>query len=160
MKRLPYGAGDWFAVPLQDEGYGVGVVARMAPGGRVLLGYFFGPRRSELPNAGELGVLKPDGALMVRRFGDLGLFEGKWPLIGQTSNWSPSDWSMPVFGRWVELGGVAYQVEYEADDPNAPVETRPVQIDEINGLPKDGMLGSEAVETLMTALINEKPGVY
>jgi hypothetical protein len=33
MSKLPHTEGTWFAVPLRDGGYGVGVVSRVAPKG-------------------------------------------------------------------------------------------------------------------------------
>lgn len=55
-KRLPYREGTWFALPLRKGGYAVGVVARMAPRGRIILAYFFGPKRNQIPS-----TYKPSG---------------------------------------------------------------------------------------------------
>jgi hypothetical protein len=54
MKKLTYREGDLFVLPLQDLGYAVGLVARSGPRGRVLFGYFFGPRYPEMPKLSEL----------------------------------------------------------------------------------------------------------
>jgi hypothetical protein len=74
--KINYREGDWFAVPLRDGDYAVGVVARVDGSGGVL-GYFFGPRRAEVPSLLEVENLDPDQALRVLRFGDLGLIENE-----------------------------------------------------------------------------------
>jgi len=43
MKSI-YDEGSVFLIPLRDGGFARGVVARIAPKRKVLLGYFFGPR--------------------------------------------------------------------------------------------------------------------
>ena len=74
VKKLPYLEGDWVAVPLRGEaGWGVGRISRMAPRGRALVGYFFGDRFPTLPTLRQVSHLKPDQAVLIRRFGDLGL---------------------------------------------------------------------------------------
>jgi hypothetical protein len=73
---------DWFAAPLSDEGYGVGLIPRMQP--CVLLGYFFGPRLAALPAMDHLRDLVPAGAVMVRLFGHLDIRQGRWPILGRS----------------------------------------------------------------------------
>jgi hypothetical protein len=42
--KLPYSEGSVFVVPLRKGGCARGVIARASRRGRVILGYFFGPR--------------------------------------------------------------------------------------------------------------------
>jgi hypothetical protein len=65
--RVRYGEGDWFAVPLDEGGFCVGVVARANRSG-VLLGYFFGPKRLDVPTLAELTALKAGDAVLVGAF--------------------------------------------------------------------------------------------
>ena len=51
-EKRRYEEGDWFAVPLQNGGYSLGLVAR-ADGEGGVLGYFFGPRREQLPTKAD-----------------------------------------------------------------------------------------------------------
>src|SRR5947199_8190807 len=97
-KKLPDEEGTGFAVPLRDGGYGVGIVARIAGRG-VTLGYFFGPRRSVVPNLSEVETLTPDMAILVEIFGDLGLIEGRWPIIGLNASWDLRFWPMHAYRR-------------------------------------------------------------
>ena len=92
-----YVEGDWFAVPLQDEGYGVGVIARMQPRRTgVLLGYFFGPKRDRVPEIEELRQLQAGDAVMVRLFGHLDIRRELWPIIGRSPGWTRAEWPVPV----------------------------------------------------------------
>jgi len=153
VKNLPYREGTWFAVPLRGGGYAVGVVARMAPMGRVLTGYFFGPRRTELPSLEEVRGHRPDLAVLVQRFGDLHLMEDKWPVLGNDDSWQREEWPMPVFGRYVEGDGKAWRVEYQHEDPNSvPRETR-MSVEESRQLPENGLLGAGAVEIKLSKLL-------
>jgi len=73
--KLPYSEGSVFLVPLRDGGYARGVVARAGPKGKILMGYFFGPRlatRDDMP----LSDLAPAQAILRMRFADLGLING------------------------------------------------------------------------------------
>ena len=156
MKQLPYREGAWFAVPLRGGGYGVGVVARMAPTGRVLTGYFFGPKRAEAPSLDELRRARPDQAVLVQRFGDLHLVDEKWPILGYLDDWRRDDWPMPAFGRHVEIDEKAWRVEYQNDNPNSvPRETR-ISVEESQRLPDDGLLGAGLVEIMLTRLLGDQ----
>ncbi len=87
MKKLPYKEGDWFAVPLGNDRYGVGVIARAAPRGKILLGYFFDRFFQGIPQLSRLEDLTPDKAIEVVRFGDLSLFNREWPVLGSLPDW-------------------------------------------------------------------------
>jgi hypothetical protein len=50
MENIKYREGDWFAVPLRNGGFAVGLVARANPKA-ALLGYFFGPKTKGYPLA-------------------------------------------------------------------------------------------------------------
>jgi len=70
--KTSYPDGTVFLVPLKDGGFARGVVARSAPGGKVLLGYFFGPRLASRTEV-DLSDVEPGNAVLCLRFGDLGL---------------------------------------------------------------------------------------
>ena len=157
--RLPYREGDWFAVPLRDGGYGVGRVARMPPPpkrGVHLLGYFFGPRRDRVPALEEVASLAPGDAVSVERFHDLGLVEGRWPVIGGAGpGWAAERdrWPMPAFGFHDETRGRYYRREY-ADDPRQPMARQdPITAEQYAGLPRDGFAFVGAVEIRLTRLL-------
>src|SRR6266705_1440571 len=107
-KRRAYPEGTVFAVPLRGGGYAVGLVARVGRRGTTL-GYFFGPRREKVPVLSEVAELNPEAALLVELFGDLGLMEGHWPIIGLASSFDRRRWPLPPFGRIEEFTGRAFR---------------------------------------------------
>jgi len=149
MPTAQYSEGDWFAVPLREGGFGIGVVARANPDG-VLLGYFFGPRRDFPPSVDEVTDLKATDAVLVRKFGHLGLAQGKWPIVGRAPGWDRDDWPMPVFVRYEEVTGRSFRVFYEDSDPNKLVREEQVEPGAAEQGPKDGLLGAGAVEKVLT----------
>lgn len=126
MRKLPYSEGTWFAVPLKPFGFSVGVVARMKPNGKILLGYFFGPRRSSVPTLAQIVDLKPHEAIAKMIVGSLGLRKARWPIIGRSESWNRSDWPMPVFIRRDILRPMAWLVYYSDDNPSVQMAEEPV----------------------------------
>jgi hypothetical protein len=149
MRTVSYSEGDWFAVPLRDGGFAVGVIARANSDG-VLFGYFFGPRRTEPPSLDEVATLSPADAVMVRKFGHLGIRQGTWPILGQIPGWASEDWPMPPFVRYEELTGRSFRVFYKDDDPNVLLREEQVDPGADEQGPKDGLLGAGAVERVLT----------
>lgn len=149
--RKNYREGDWFAVPLRKGGFAAGIVARSMPDdGGVTLGYFFGPGWADVPPLPELLTLKPSDAILVRRFGDLGLIEGSWPLIGGMAEWDRSMWPIPHFGRFESLTDRAFEVIYDDDDPSLVIRETLTEKDELFSLPVDRLSGSGAIEIVLT----------
>lgn len=154
--RAKYREGDWFAVPLRDGGYATGLLARASPSG-VLLGYFFGPRRSETPRLEDVAGLRPGGAVLTRMFGHLGIARGEWPLLGRVTGWDRREWPTPVFVRYEELTGRSFHVFYDDDDPNLVLREERVTPGESEQVPKDGLMGAGFTEIILTRLLARKP---
>lgn len=155
MSRLPYREGTWFAVPLREDGFAVGRIARMAPRGRILLGYFFGPRLSAIPALKTVERLKLQQAIWAKRFGYLGLFEGHWPIIGDSENWNREEWPMPEFFMKDELSKRAYRVVYSGNDLQKMVERTLVPYDTVEKS-THGLAGAEFVEIVLDKLLSKK----
>jgi hypothetical protein len=152
-----YREGDWFAVPLDQGGYGVGCIARANPDG-ILLGYFFGPARTAVPNLSELSSPSIADAVLVCRFGHLGLRQGTWPLIGAIASWDRRQLPIPEFGRMEELSGRAFAVQYRDDDIGKVENERQISINELAPLPSDGLFGAVAVEKMLSNLLRSEVG--
>ncbi|HEX7658610.1 MAG TPA: immunity 26/phosphotriesterase HocA family protein [Pseudonocardiaceae bacterium] len=150
--KVKYREGDWFAVPLRDNGYAVGVVARANKDG-ILLGYFFGPRRLELPQLTDVRDMTKAQAILVGRFGDLHLIQGKWPILGRLHDWHRDDWPMPVFVRYEELTGRSFRVYYDDDDPNNVPREEQIPPGVAEQGPKDRMMGAGFVERVLTKIL-------
>src|SRR3990172_250775 len=142
-KRLPYREGTWFAVPLCTTGYAVGVIARSAGNGPVF-GYFFGPKRDDVPELATVAHLDRRDAIWIGQFGDLGLLEGEWPVIGDAPNWNRDDWPLPPFIRVDRISGKAVKVIY-SDDLSQESE-EPCDPSLVSQYPEDALSGSGAVE--------------
>ena len=153
MKKLPYSEGTWFAIPLRNGGFGVGVVARATRKGRVILAYFFGPRRDAVPSLSELEHLTPDKAICAICVGDLGLITGTWPIVGNLKSWDRSLWPMPVFVRRDPISRKAWKVYYSDTDPNLPVSEVRTSYDDTS-LRKDSLYGAGAAEIELTELLS------
>jgi hypothetical protein len=162
MAKPDYHEGDWFAVPLDQGGYALGIIARTNPLG-VLLGYFFGPRRAQLPTLDDVAALRADDAVWITRFADRGL-RGRsrsgrlWPVLGRSADWDRSAWPMPVFGRLDAQTGFAYRIFYLDNDPGSrPTRRRApsYHISLVEGLPRDGMASPDQVEQWLDDLLGK-----
>jgi Immunity protein 26 len=151
MKKRPYREGSIFAIPLRSGGFAVGVVARKSAHHGGLLGYFFGPKFSSVPDSGDIGVLHPDMALRVLKFGDLSLMNHEWPVIGDITNWNRKEWPLPDFVRKDDISRKAWRVRYSEDDVCQYISEHPESFD--SPLERDSMFGAGAVELLLTRLL-------
>jgi hypothetical protein len=153
-KTQSYKEGDWFGVPLKDGGYAVGLIARKRRSGKVLFGYFFGPRRKQLSSPDELQDLTPADAILIGKFGDLSLYNGQWPIIGNAESWARNDWPMPPLVRIDEYAKKAWKVTYSEDDPSLMVQETPCHLKEAYRFPRDRLMGSGAVEIRLMHLLS------
>jgi hypothetical protein len=152
MKRQ-YGESTVFAVPLGGDAFALGVVARRAPRGRILYGFFFGPKLCSIPKLAELPPLRSSEAVYHTIFGDLGLHNGTWPIIGNLQRWKREDWGMPVFYRRDAFSNQLYEVQYSDLDPAKLLSERPVS--DIPGqATNDGLAGAGFVEEKLRLLLN------
>lgn len=152
MRVLPYREGSWFAVPLKSGGYGVGVVARMAPAGKIIVAYLFGPRRDVLPSLGELALYRPGDAVRRVRTGDLGLLNGNWRVLGQAEFWDRQHWPMPAFIRRADALKRAWRATYSEADPAKLEREESIPYD-TEGMESDSLYGYGATELLLTKLL-------
>jgi hypothetical protein len=119
-----------------------------------LLGYFFGPRRDEVPGIDAVEGLAASDAVLVGRFGHLGIRGGAWPLIGLPADWRADDWPTPVFKRWEELTGRTFKVFYDERDPAAIIGEQLIAPGESFAGPEDGMMGAGFVELRLDRLLS------
>lgn len=141
--------GDWFAVPLDVGGFGVGLVARVPRRGDTLLGYFFGPIRVQLPTADEIDAYTSRNAARICRFLDEALRSGRWPLIERADDWRREDWPLPEFydAELEEVFGHGFGMTYSEEDLDQLLGQREVPVAEGAGMPPNlGALSQEAVE--------------
>lgn len=150
LESLPYSEGTVFAVPLRNGGFARGIVARAAPEGAVLFGYFFGPK---LPSLSDIDVsgLNPEAAVAQMIFGDLGLINGEWRIICLLPEWNREAWRMPDFVRRDPVGKRAWRVRRSDNDPSMIDFEEPVDYD--TKLPPNISSGYGAVELKLTKML-------
>jgi hypothetical protein len=90
-------------------------------------------------------------AVLVEMFGDLGIIQHQWPIIGPTPNWNRDAWPVPHFARKDPISGDLYVVEY-SDSLQELCRKKVSQSDAI-ALPQDGLAGYGAVEIQLTKLL-------
>ena len=138
--------------PTQGEVILLGLIARTSsPVDGIVLGYFFGSRFDECPDLERTTGLTPVEAILVARFGHLGLLSGRWQLLGRNGAWQRDRWPMPTFGRRTSLGET-YKVAYSDIDALRSMNTTKVPAAEIEGLPHDGLAGAEFIEKRLARL--------
>jgi hypothetical protein len=149
-KKLPYREGTWFAVPLRNSGYAVGVVARMNSEGGIF-GYFFGPKQDSVPCPDDVDRLRADQATWQAHFGGLGLLNGEWPIILNSLNWNRESWPLPPFINVDRVSGNAFKVKMS--DDLTPLTQEPCDPSLAEQYPEDGVFGYGAVEIRLTKLL-------
>lgn len=156
-KQVNYQEGSCFVVPLRNGGFARGLVARMDGTGGIF-GYFFGPKLSEIAEATIDVNWEPQISILSGQFGDLGLINGEWHVIGKSPHWSRDQWPMPPFARVDKKSGTAFITHY---DENTLEFVREERVDaasvESRNLPEDVLMGYGAVEIRLTLLLDEPP---
>jgi hypothetical protein len=95
--------------------------------------------------------LKPTDAVLVGKFGHLGLTRGTWLIIGRLADWDRTKWPMPVFVRYEELTGRSFNVFYDDDDPAKLLREEWIAPGARPQGPKDGLMGTGFVEKILTS---------
>jgi len=149
--RLSYREGDCFALPLRAGGFARGVVVRLDRKG-IVLGYFFGPRLASLSEATIDDTLRPEKAVLLARFGDLGLQKGEWRVIGHIDPWDREAWRIPGFLHLDERGDRGF-VRYYDDSLRFVREERVTGSAISLHAPRDALLGYGAAEIRLTKLL-------
>lgn len=152
MKKLPYSEGTWFAVPLRNGQFAVGLIARMASSGKIPLGYFFGPASTSLPTLNAISKYKPSDVAYRCMFGDLGLYKGTWPIIGKVANWDREQWPMPEFFRQPAGTNQSFKILYDPDDPGKEIAEIPIE-KVTTDLVQDGLAGSGYVGLVLSDIL-------
>lgn len=149
--KLPYQEGSIFVLPLKWGRYARGVVARKSPKGKVLFGYFFGPPLRSIRSV-PVDDLDPSNAILRVRFGDLGLVNGEWRVIGAIQAWDRALWPMPTFVRRDPLGKIKPIIVAYSDMDPLRLESEH-SVEHNPGLDPNTLYGYGSVETTLTKLL-------
>jgi hypothetical protein len=152
VKKQKYREGSWVAVPLDPNGFAIGLVARKSRGG-ILIIYFFDKVFSKPPNLSELETFTPEDAVKVGQVGDLGILNGEWKVIGELPDWNRSLWRIPNFVRREEFSGRIWLVTYSDDNPNLVLSEKRITEKDAAGLEKDSLWGYKSAEKKISKLL-------
>ena len=92
-------------------------------------------------------------AVLVAKFGHLGLRQGTWPSLGSLPRWI--DWSGQRRSSFAtsNLRVAPFTVIYDDRDPNKFIREEQVSPGEAEQGPRDGLLGAGALEIRLTRLL-------
>lgn len=143
--------GSVFLIPLRDNGYATGVLAR-ADGEGQCFGYFFGPRVESKDDV-DISSLAVENALLIGKFGDLEIIRGNWEAIGRVSNWERDRWKLMPLARIDRDAEKAWLCTYD-DELNCIKEVA-ISTDKAERHPYDRLMGAGSVEIRLTKLISK-----
>ena len=149
MKKPRAVAGSVVLVPLAPDEFAAGVVIHTDGKGRCA-GAFFGPRVRSTSEV-DIGGLRLEDAEWVCRFGEYGIRNSLWPVIGAIPNWENSPWSVTRFARGHDDPALCYITEY--DNVLNVKSDRVAPASEGRELPEDMSYGSGNVERRLAKLL-------
>jgi hypothetical protein len=124
----------------------------------VILAYFFGPHRKQLPDAAELAQVKAEQASLICRLRDGALHRGLWRVVGHHPHWRRKDWPLPAFHRREGLSGRGIRIEYDGDNLTTPAREQEASVPDL-GLPEDVVLDETRVLDILGKLLAEQKPV-
>ncbi|MBT3785708.1 hypothetical protein HOF92_12085 [bacterium] len=146
-KKINYAIGDCFLIPLREGGFARGIIARMNNKGSVF-GYFFGPQLSQEKEFCLDGI-EPSKAILIGKFGDLGLLKKEWKIKLNLAGFDLSQWPMPQFFRKDLVSEKAWLSKYDEESFKFLSET-PTTKENEHYFPYDRDMGYGAVEIRLT----------
>lgn len=157
IEKIKYKEGQWFAVPLQTEGYALGIIVRGSYINGGGLGYFFGPKFTEVPDGLVTTRLLPGDAILVARFSGIGVLFKRWPLINSPRTFIRDEWPLPSFWQEDFLNPEkGFLRDYMVTNRGRWILIREIYTmkPEKKGLVKDSDLGGGVVELRLTELLS------
>jgi hypothetical protein len=141
--------GDLCAVPLNDGGYGVGLIARKND--KIVLGYFFSYISSNVPIDIPPAVLGKKNVILIAKFSSLRIDSGDWPIIGNPIPFVKSDWPIPIFRHRDDIVGV-YRARILGEDLFTAREYI-ISDEEADKLYQDGLFGAVALASRLNRVL-------
>jgi hypothetical protein len=143
--KLPYQEGDWFLIPLVENRSAIGLAARVARTGIIVMYCFQLTARNEPPSPTYIRTLTRQDAALIAQVSDLGIVQGHWPLIYHPETWMRSQWPLPKFGKIIGGTALAYVVELSESTLQVAREV-PTTIADASRLPRLYLYGYQALE--------------
>jgi hypothetical protein len=146
--------GTWFAVPLRGRAHCLALLARVSTRHpEVGLGYFFGPAHVGFPPESSVAAASPANAVLVCRFGTIGLTDAGWPVLGKADPWARDRWSVPAFVFEDLLVPARWRVTY--DDHDVSIETGRERTNEgVSARVRYGAIGHELLPRILADVLH------
>ncbi len=158
MKRkIPCREGDWFTVPLENEGNALGLVSRYMHNGKIALGYFFEYPGNENDIESHIRKLTPDDSILITLF--------NWPpdkdpiyrIIYHDNDWDRDKWPVPFFGHVDVLNPWrAMKTYYDFDDPDNFDKSMIVSPEEVASLYPEILYGYLSLPSKLDKIIGTR----
>lgn len=158
-RKRCYCEGDWFCVPIQQDRYVVGVIARVAVTKKIMFGYFFAPSICDIPELFDYEICQYNyqQSIFSCLFGNLGFVKEEWPIIGLCDNWNMIDWPLPLFKRVDPITGTTWLDELDEDTLTSVINTITVKDGRnCDGIPEHSVYGHKALEITLRKLIGSE----
>src|SRR5262249_3254091 len=109
-------------------------------------------KRRRLPTLDDVDELLPEQAIAIIRTSELGLLEGKWPVIGESPSWDRTQWPIPSFIVRDEFSQTAQRVTYAQDNPTSSHQAERIPY-ETEGREPDCCYGDIATQNYLSELL-------
>ena len=153
--RKNYKEGGWFAIPVSEGQFALGLMAR-TPRGHGAIGYFFGPYTS-IPEAEKAShQVSRNDAIEIADFSDLAIWDGQWPILRSSERWDRSQWPVPDMTRIdIVTGRYAHLSRY--DDKFKFQWEIVISVEDAVRFPEDCCRGSESLRIALEMLFADPP---
>jgi hypothetical protein len=153
MGRIANIVGKIFTVPLKDDGYSVGLIARQ--NNNIALGYFFNNYFSECPKDTNECLIERNNICLISLFGILGIKNREWKIIGNLSGFDKKDWEIPEFKtKDLLLDNVYWKIIY--NDELNEINRIKIKEAEAKKIWNGGIRGYGLIETILNKKIPNK----
>jgi hypothetical protein len=98
-RKQGYREGDIFAIPVEDWGVAVGLVAQKPKRGHLILVYIFNKRFDSVYDIDML-VVDPRNVCLKGMMGDLFILNARWKVIGSIGAIDRKVWPLPKLLKW------------------------------------------------------------
>jgi hypothetical protein len=160
MKRIRYREGQWFAIPIKDIGYCLGIIVRGSSKTHGGLGYFWSSITKNLPTEEDINKIKPSDAVLIARFGGLGISTGEWPLIQTSNKFVREDWPVPLFIRKLDFDeDKVLIIDYGQDFSGLDLPKSEILVKKSKNYekyPEDSLYGYKVVEAKLFKLLTKE----
>lgn len=149
--------GDWLIIPLKNQDYALGIIARANQKSAYLLGYFFPTRYSSPPRYEATVGLIPEDSVLIAWFSDVSIKNGEWHVLPDNGSFSRKEWPVPLFGRPdLVQPDRGFLIEYDQEEPisSRPIRETICNADRLTGLPIDEKYGHLALITKLSLITN------